>query len=406
MNDAFERAMRDAVTGGAASPATRERWVTEALAAAGAPTRTRFVAIVAATAAAIVFGAWLFGPGADRPARTDGPPADRPASTDVDVDVERRQNERALEAAVKAGRFARTKPHAVVCIAGGEVIVGDWFDANFVRDAMDLVLARAHERHPHARHRFVFSLDEERRVPGDVILDRSPFRVLSVGAWFLQHVGAVPERVGDEWRVTRGARRAMTAKQRLEFDLATEPGGGFRARPPVLGLPLIPESMAPLVFNENFGLPRFETPGRMIVEDADGHWRAFRRYTVRVRHDALGIDRWVDAIGRGSREAIAPGNWIAVRLGTRVFHGLRRPAPEVARTPGNPIVVLRFGPGDTKRLGALIGAAGDAFDGWRQHAIPNQPASRLDRYDRDGNRTGTLDLATADVDALRAFLRR
>ncbi len=390
MNDAFDRALRDAVSAGRASHTLRERWITDALATTS-PTRSPRIAMIAAgVAAALILGALVFAPNEERAARTDRVAA-------PDVDAERRHNERALEAASKAERFARAAPGAAVCVAGGEVFVGDGFDA---------VLSTARERHPHARHRFVFSLDEKRRVPGDVILDRAPFRVLSIGAWFLQHVGARAVREGEEWRVTRGDREVVTEKGRLEFDLATETDGTFGERRTILGMPIVADSMAPLVFNEKFGMPRFETPGRMIVEDAGGNWRAFRRYTVRVRHEGLGIDRWVDAIGRGSREAIAPGNWIAVRFGGYVFHGLRRPASELAREPGRPLVVLRFRAGSAKRLDTLFGTSGDALDDCRHYAIPDQSTNRLDRYDREGKVVGTLDLDTATPADVAAFLGR
>ena len=92
----------------------------------------------------------------------------------------------------------------------------------------------------------------------------------------------------------------------------------------------------------------------MILEDLDRSWLSFRRYFVRVRNEALGIDEWTEVIGAASKDRYAPGNWLAVRLGTHVFHALRKDPVETAAEEGDTLVVLRFRDGSTGYLNELV----------------------------------------------------
>jgi hypothetical protein len=152
--------------------------------------------------------------------------------------------------------------------------------------------------------------------------------------------------------------------------------------------------------------PRFEIPGRMILEDMDRNWRTFRRYYLRVRCDAPKLDRWMEVIGAESADKYAPGNWIAVRLGKHVFHALRRDPHEQAAKEGKPLLVLRFREGSTEYLNKLFDAV--EIEGFVQLAVPQAKVTGLRRYDKQGKLVEIIalpDATAATAARLKAFLR-
>jgi len=297
------------------------------------------------------------------------------------VDVERAANMAALKAVDDEvwkswkGKFA--------VVAGGTVKAAG---------KLDDALAWAEKKHPKAQHRFVFRIEDH--IPGDVIADRAPVRELIVGLGFLQDLGINVEGAPGEWRIRRDKFELRVAELKatvdLEFDGKT------------LRFDVEPESLCPIMLPANAAYPRWEIPGTAIFEGLDRKWRSYRRYSVRVRNKSLGVDGLFEACGAKYEGKIAPGNVIAVRLATHVFHALHSDPAVCAQREGRPLVVLHLKDADTEGLDCdLIPVK---FDGYSQYFVPGAKRSELRRYSKEGKLEGKL-LLPARFETMRKFLR-
>jgi len=366
----LEDEVRDALRQRAPDDDTRAAWARAAL--ERAPARRRIRPLWPAVAAAAILAVWLWP--REKAPQKDIPPPDAAADeaarrlNSTSVDEQRAANLKFLEEARKRDTLKNAKERHWVVVVGGDSL----------RVAKEPAVAWADELYPEAKHRFLLPVGRGKHVSGDVIVDRAPVAPATAGSWFFQNTG-------------------IEAEGELELEVNGR----------TVAVRVDKESSAPLVLPAGVAFPKFEIPGRMILEDMDRNWRSFRRYYVRVRCDEPKLDKWTEVIGAESAEPYAPGHWVAVRLGGHVFHALRRDPKEQAAMEDKPLLVLRFKEGSTKYLNELFERV--EIDGYAQRAVPKGKKTVLQRYHRDGRLAEELtlpDAAPETLSALRAFLRR
>jgi len=368
----LEDEIRDALLPGAPDDETRAAWVKEALGRDPAPRRARIRPLWPALAAAGVLTI-VFWPRADEP---ETAPSTHVAPEDEHEDEAAK---RLNSTSVDEQRIANLKYYEEAEI--GDARKGSWVvvvggDSLRVTDKLDEAIAWADKLYPEAKHRLIVPIMNDDYPGGDVIVDRSPVALGIVGSWFFQSIDRKPELRKELTLDVQG----RTMKVRVDTD-----------------------SAAPLVLPAGVSFPLFELRGRMILEDSDGSWRSFRRYYVRVRCRDPKLDTWVEAIGTESKEKYAPGHWIATRLGTHVFHALRRPPAEQAVIEKKPLLVLRIKEGSHKYLDDLLEPV--EIEGLAQLAVPQAEETVIERYDERGKLVGRLPLPDAS-DETRAHLEK
>ncbi|MHC4960370.1 MAG: hypothetical protein ACYTGN_18630 [Planctomycetota bacterium] len=377
MTPRIENEIRTALLPGAPDDDTRAAWARAALERAPArPRRGRLRLLWPALAAATLLTAF-FWPRTEqeRPAVTLGndPEEDEAAKRlkSTSVAEQRAANVKFLKDSDERGTTDNARKGDCIIVTGG--------DSLHIAKSVEDAVAWADKLYPEAKHRFLFRILNVMPPRGDIIVDRTRVALGSAGTWFLNSVGL----------------KETEAKQ-----LTLEVGGK------TVTLRVDKESAAPLILPAGMTFPRFEVPGRVIIEDLDRNWRSFRRYLVRVKIESLKFDRWVDVVGAESADKYAPGNWLAVRLGSHVFHALRKDPVEQAAEEGKPLLVLRFKEGTTAYLNQLFG--GVEIGDLAQLAVPQAKRTVIMRYDRKGKLVAELPLPDAGAETakkLRAFLR-
>jgi hypothetical protein len=369
MNRTLEDEIRGALREGAANEDTCTEWARVAL-SQNAPLRRRPIRPLWPAMAAAVFLAVVFWPHAESPTQeipADGDTHKEKVAQDTSVEDQRKANLAFLE---KEGDKRLMTDGRWVVVAGG--------DTFYVADTAKEAIALATKMAPNVRHRFVFCRGAKEYHRGDVIADRGPVTLERVGIRFFQRTG-------------------LDAKDHKSVKLTIN----GRAIP----FRSVPKSMAPILLPRDMQFPKFEIPGRMILEDMDRNWRSFRRYLVRVQCDKPKLDLWTEAIGSAEGTDVAPGDWVGVRLGNHVFHALLSPAPEIAAKEGKQVLVLHFKKGSSEYLHSLFD---DTYlRGAAQYAVPNATDTALWRYKKDGRLVEILQLPDGSEKTrrrLRTFL--
>lgn len=376
MTRKLEDEIRAALRSGAPDEDTRAEWARAALARGPVP-RQRLHPLWPAVAAAALLAA-LFWPRDEPEAEPSGPvPPPAQAGDGKDDEAARRLESTSVaeQRAANVAYLADAEKRGVL----GDPRKGTWVivtggDSLRIAKSLEDALAWADRLYPEAKHRFLFPVVNDMFSRGDVIVDRGPVAPGTAGSWFFQNVG-------------------VEAKDRKEIEL--EVGGE------TMTFRVDPESMAPLILPAGKSFPRFEIPGRMILEDMDRSWLGYRRYFVRVRSGKLGIDAWTEVVGAASTDRYAPGNWLAVCLGGHVFHALRRSPVETAAEEGDSLLVLRFREGSTEYLNELFEDIEIGHSS--QFAVPQAKRTVLQYYDRKGKLVEELALPDASADTKRAL---
>jgi uncharacterized protein YkwD len=378
MTGKLEDEIRTALLPGAPDDDTRAAWARAALDRRPEPHR-RLHPLWPALAAAALLTA-VFWP------RTEPVPAPPPVAQADDDEEQDEAAQRLKSTSVDEQRVANTaylaeaeKRDVLKDARKGQWVIVTGGDSLRMANSLEDALAWADKLYPEAKHRFLFPIANDMFSRGDVIVDRAPVALGTAGSWFFQNVG-------------------IEAKGLKE--IALEVGGE------TMKFRVDPESAAPLVLPAGKSFPRFEIPGRMILEDLDRSWLSFRRQFVHVRNDARGIDEWTEVVAAESKDRYAPGNWLAVRLGGFVFHALRKDPAETAAEEGDSLLVLRFREGSTGYLNELFD--GVEIEHSSQFAVPRAKRTVLQHYDEKGKLVAELDLPDASAKtraALREFLR-
>ena len=237
------------------------------------------------------------------------------------------------------------------------VVVGG--DSMQISPILEDTLKWADKLSPEAKHRFVFKV-RDGKVPGDVIFDRSRVEPRLGGLMFLKEAGLKLEKKNARWVLTHGDNT---------IELREPP---FELRIDDLAITLTPdgESLAPLILPRGMGDPRFEVPGRVILEHLDRRWVAYRRYLVRVRHEKLGLDRWVEALG--------DSKWFGVRLGGYVFQALSGELTQRVRKAKRPLLLLRMKDDSQEYLNELFSQV--EIGNYEQIVVPNAAETVVERY--------------------------
>jgi len=380
MTAKLEDEIRHALLDGAPTDDERVAWARAALARSPLPLprrRGRLLLLAGGLAATLVAGVYV----ASRPPSPEFLVPDHVDRRRATLDEERAANLRFLEEPAAKEALAAAPAGSWAVVAGREL---------HVAATAEEALAWTRRSHPDARQAFLVPCGHGFLRRGDVIADRAPVALSSGGLGFLEPTGV---KVDGQTVRCGGRAVALDASGELRVDVSGT----------VIALRLDPESLAPIVLPVGVRFPRQEIPGRTILEDLDRNWRSFRRYCVHVRHLRLGIDTWCEAIGTEDGDPYAPGHWVAVRLGTHVFHALRRSPAEQAAIEGKPLLVLHFAKGTTDYLDRLFGTF-ELDQGHAQLAVPEAKRTELRRYGRDGRLLESLALPD-DGDATRARLR-
>ena len=248
------------------------------------------------------------------------------------------------------------------------VVVGG--DSMQITPILEDALKWAEKLSPEAKHRFVFKV-KDGKVPGDVIFDRSRVSERLGGSWFLDEADLEIDERGE---VTHGRKSVQTKKGALELEVAGK----------VMTVQLDKKAMSPLMLPQGRGDPRFEIPGRTILEHLDRRWFAYRRYLVRVRHKGLGLDEWVEALGEPK--------WFGVRLGGHVFQALSgETLVERARTAKRPLLVLRMKDGSQEYLNELFSKV--EIGNFEQIVVTNAAETVVEIHHRRPGISGSSPLA-------------
>jgi hypothetical protein len=243
--------------------------------------------------------------------------------------------------------------------AGFWAIVVDG-DSMRITPNLEDALRWADKLSPDARQRFVFKVVDG-KVPGDAIFDRSRAEVRLGGLTFLEAAGLKFEKKDARWTLTHGEKTIELKEPPFELEIDDK----------AVTITLDRESLAPLILPRGMENPRFEIPGRTILEHLDRRWFAYRRYLVHVRHKGLGLDRWIEAIGEPK--------WFGVRLGGYVFQGLSgETLAERARKAKRPLLVLRMKDGSQEYLNALFDKI--EIGNYEQIVIPNATETVIERH--------------------------
>jgi hypothetical protein len=364
MTPRLEDEIRNALLPGAPDDETRAAWARAALDRSPAPPRRGRLRLLWPALAAAALLAAFFWPHTEpeRPtvALANDAEEDEAAKRlkSTSVAEQRAANTAFLKRADADDSFDRLRKGDCVIVTGGDSL----HIAKSVADAV----AWADKLYPEAKHRFLFRILNVMPPRGEIIVDRTRVAPGTAGTWFLGNLGELPAKV-----------------KVLELDVHGK----------TVTVRVDRESAAPLILPAGMTFPRFEVPGRVIIEDMDRNWRSFRRYLVRVRIEKLEFDKWIDVVGAESAEQYAPGHWLAVRLGGHVFHAMRRDAVERAAQEGKPQLVLRFAEGSTAYLNELFDRV--KIGNFAQFGVPQAKRTVLQRYDKFGKLVGELPLPDA-----------
>ena len=384
----------------AEAPTDEERaaWARAALETAP-PRRRRLRPIWPLLTAAAVAGVFLL-PRSDKPALVQPDDGDRIVAVDGDdVMKERARNlfrfiQSTIDTAVAKEReknrgFLKRQTTLGKARAGFfAVVVGG--DSMQVNPILEDALKWADKLSPEAKHRFVFKV-KDGKVPGDVIFDRSRVAERLGGSWFLDEADL---EIDERGKVTLGNKSVGTRKGALKLEVAGK----------VMTVQLDKKAMSPLMLPRGTGDPRFEIPGRTVLEHLDRRWFVYRRYLVRVRHKGLGLNEWVEALGEPK--------WVGVRLGGYVFQALSgETLVERARKAKRPLLVLRMKDGSQEYLNDLFSRV--QIGNFEQIVIPSAPETVIERFheiEDVGLRSVGLTLPVPDgraatVKLLRGFVR-